>query len=90
MKRMRKIALPLAILFIGAGSAYATSLASETKKAEIPGWKIDLANPENPCVMTDVQCSTENTGNPCEITDGSGVHQLYESSCETELFRVIP
>ncbi|THV57551.1 DUF6520 family protein [Chryseobacterium candidae] len=88
MKKMRKIALPLAILLIGAGSVYATNVASETKKADIPGWKIDLENPEQPCVMTSQLCTTDNTGIVCTVSDASGVHDLYESSCETELFRI--
>ncbi|MDN5422514.1 MAG: DUF6520 family protein [Chryseobacterium sp.] len=88
MKKMRQIVLPLAILFIGAGSAYATNVASKSAKAEIPGWKIDLANPSAPCVMTEQQCTTDNTGFVCTVSDASGVHDLYQTGCETELFRI--
>lgn len=89
MKKIRQIVLPLAILLIGAGSAYATNVVSETsKKVDIPGWKIDLANPQSPCVMTEVQCTTDNSGLPCEISEPSGDQQLYQTGCETELFRI--
>lgn len=88
MEKMRKIALPLAILLIGAGSAYATNVASQSAKAEIPGWKIDPANPAAPCVMTEQQCTTDNTGVVCTVSDASGVQNLYQTGCEQELFRI--
>lgn len=85
---MRKIALPLVILLIGAGSAYATNVASETKAAEIVGWKYNPENPSVPCAETTQLCTTVNTGMTCTVSDFSGVHNLFEEGCETELFRI--
>ncbi|WP_346985983.1 DUF6520 family protein [Chryseobacterium sp. POE27] len=88
MKTMRKIALPFAILLIGAGSAYATNAASATKAVEVLGYKFNPENPEQPCEMTTERCETINTGISCQVSDASGVHNLYDSACESELFRI--
>ncbi|SDQ99545.1 hypothetical protein SAMN05421664_3032 [Chryseobacterium soldanellicola] len=88
MKKVRKIALPLAILLIGAGSAYATNVASESKAIEVFGYKYDPANPEQPCEMTSQRCETINTGLSCTVSDPSGVHNLFNEGCESELFRI--
>ncbi|MGE8514441.1 MAG: DUF6520 family protein [Chryseobacterium culicis] len=91
MKKMRKIALPLAVLLFGAGSAYATT-AFKTKTVEMQGYRYDpLAPIGERCKITEKRCQTE-IGEVCTWTDVSGTHNLFQdidgTSCGAQLFEI--
>ena len=89
MKKMRKIALPVAILLLGAGSAYATTaLKSETM--DFQGYRYDpLAPVGQQCTSVEKTCS-DIEGDICTWTDAAGTHNLFKNiegtSCEGQLF----
>lgn len=90
MKKMRKIALPLAVLLMGAGSAYATT-AFETKTAEMQGYFYNESAPSEKCTLVEKRCTTE-IGPVCTWNDGSANHELFEidngTSCVGQLFEI--
>lgn len=86
---MRKIALPVAILVLGAGSAYATT-AFKSAKMDFQGYRFDPSAPVGQkCIVTEKICS-DNGGDVCTYTDGSGTHNLFKNidgtSCGDQLF----
>jgi hypothetical protein len=91
MKNFRKIALPVAILLMGAGSAYATT-AFKTTAAEMQGYRFDPAAPVGEkCILTEKRCS--DVGNEvCTYSDVSGTNNLSQNidgtSCGNQLFEI--
>lgn len=91
MRKMRKIALPLTVLLLGAGSAYATT-AFKSKKVDMQGYRFDpLAPAGQKCVLTEKQC-TDVIGEVCTWTDASGSHNLFQNidgtSCGNQLYEI--
>ncbi|MDR6461619.1 DUF6520 family protein [Chryseobacterium sediminis] len=89
MKRMRKIALPLAVFVLGIGSAYATTAEKETAKTIEFGYRFNpLAPPGMKCNVTTTPCSTIPSGDICTYMEGSQEHNLFKEGCLSVLFRV--
>lgn len=93
MKKIRQIALPLAILLVGAGSAYATSVTKSSTKdaAEKLGYRWNPEAQGVKCVQSEELCTTENTGNICTVVEGSDTHQLFDGDgipCEQVMYRI--
>lgn len=91
MKNFKKIALPVAILLMGAGSAYATT-AFKSSKVDMQGYRFDPAAPVGEkCILTEKQCTT-NPGDVCTWSDASGTHNLSQNidgtSCGNQLFEI--
>ncbi|AZA73780.1 DUF6520 family protein [Chryseobacterium indoltheticum] len=90
MKKMRKIALPVAILLLGAGSAYAGT-AFETKTAEMQGYFYNESAPSEKCILTEKRCSPV-IGAICTWNDGSENHELFQinngTSCVSQLYEI--
>ena len=95
MKNLRKIALPLAILLVGAGSAYATSV-EKTKDAEKAlveknGYRWVPDAPVEKCQLTEELCTTDNTGVICTVFEGGSSHNLFDGDgipCEQVMHRI--
>ncbi|TQM21069.1 DUF6520 family protein [Chryseobacterium aquifrigidense] len=89
MKKMRKIALPLAIFALGIGSAYASTASDKTESAIQNGFRYDpMAPVGEECVETTNSCSTEFNDEICTYTDSSGQHNLFDQGCVNVLFKV--
>jgi len=90
MKKMRKIALPVAILLLGAGSAYATT-ALKSQAVEQQGYFYDDLAPAEKCILTEKRCTTE-VGPVCNWNDGSADHELFQistgTSCVNQMFEI--
>ncbi|MDM1556124.1 hypothetical protein HX126_16280 [Chryseobacterium indologenes] len=91
MKNFRKIALPVAILLMGAGSAYATT-AFKSVKTDFQGYRFDPSAPVGQrCVLTEKMC-TDIQGEVCTYSDASGTHNLSKNidgtSCGDQLFEI--
>ena len=92
MKNFRKIALPVAILLMGAGSAYATTAFKSSKVVDQLGYRFDPSAPVGErCVITEKMC-TETPGDVCTYSDASGTHNLTRNidgtSCGDQLFEI--
>ena len=92
MKNFRKIALPVAILLMGAGSAYATTAFTSSKVVDQLGYRFDPSAPVGErCVLTEKMC-TDIQGDVCTYTDASGTHNLSKNidgtSCGNQLFEI--
>ena len=90
MKKMRKIALPVAVLLLGAGSAYATT-AFKSSTTEMQGYRYDDLAPAEKCILTEKRCTTD-VGPVCTWNDGSINHELFQinsgTSCVNQLFEI--
>jgi hypothetical protein len=91
MKNLRKIALPVAILLLGAGSAYATT-ALKSGNAEMQGYRFDPSAPAGEkCILTEKRCS-DVVGEVCTWNDAAGTHNLFQNidgtSCGSQLFEI--
>jgi len=92
MKNFRKIALPVAILLMGAGSAYATTALKSTNLVDQPGYRFDPSAPAGQrCILTEKMC-TDVLGEVCTYSDASGTHNLFQNidgtSCGNQLFEI--
>ncbi|MDV3925517.1 hypothetical protein CMT52_01800 [Elizabethkingia anophelis] len=83
---MRKLILPVTVLLIGTGAAFATNFAKQNK-AVFEGYRIDTSTPERECINMHVECSDVPT--PFLCTDGSGnqLYQLEGTDCPNELYK---
>ena len=95
MRKIRKIALPLAILLVGAGSAYATSVSKlSTDKsglAERFGYRWNPDAPAEKCQLSDQLCTTDNTGVICTVVEGTSTHNLFDGEgipCNEVMFKI--
>lgn len=77
MKRIRKFVLPVVLLTIGVGSAFATNLNKKSSKIVVQGYRFDPLATGVKCIPTDVECKTED-GPACTWNDGSNSHILYQ------------
>jgi len=91
MKKMRKIALPLAVLLVGAGSAYATSVEKSGKLME-NGFRYDPLAPVEKCIDTQKACQRDVVTTVCTWSDGVIEHDLFQNaggtSCGNPLFEI--
>lgn len=94
MKKIRQIALPLAILLIGAGSAYATSVEKTTdaKKASVEkfGYRWVPDAPAEKCQLTEELCSTEISTVICTVFESGSNHNLFDGDgipCDQIMYR---
>lgn len=93
MKNFRKIALPVAILLMGAGSAYATTAFKSSNVVDQPGYRYDPSAPVGQrCILTEKMC-TDIEGDVCTYSDpSSGTQNLSKflngTSCGDQLFEI--
>lgn len=91
MKKMRKIALPLAVLLLGAGSAYATSVVKKSSLVE-NGYRFDPLAPVEKCIMTEKSCQPDVITEVCTWSDGVNTHNLFQNaggtSCGNPLYEI--
>jgi hypothetical protein len=87
MKKLRKALLPVAIILIGAGAAFATNAAKSTSTSE-PGYYFDSS--QGKCISPGMCSSTP--GNTCTWTSGGVTHnlcsRLSETSCTLQLSKL--
>lgn len=86
MKKLRKVILPVAIVLIGAGAAFATN-AAKVPQSTVKGYYVDRNTGE--CVQSPMQCKESGTI-LCTWSDGSETHNLYKlngTDCNVQLFR---
>ncbi|WP_312304001.1 DUF6520 family protein [Chryseobacterium sp.] len=63
---MRKFIFPVALVLLGTGSAFATKVAKENKKAIAPGYRVvNLGGGQFSCVNAEKDCSDVNQGPIC-------------------------
>ncbi|REC60144.1 hypothetical protein DRF65_22605 [Chryseobacterium pennae] len=70
---MRKFIFPVALVLLGTGSAFATKVAKENKKAIVQGYRVvNLGGGQFSCVNAEKDCSDVNQGPVCTWSvDGS-------------------
>ena len=87
MKTLKTSLLPIAILLIGAGSAFATNLSKDSKQALRQGHVIREGQPEE-CQDAGIEC--QDTGSViCTVNLGMGSEPVFEkvgSSCVNNLY----
>jgi len=88
MKKLRKVILPVAIILIGAGAAFATNYAKSADEELKPGYYID--NSTGQCLNANTQCTTE-VGTICTWYDSNtdtkyNLHELEGTSCGDFLY----
>ncbi|MEG1591276.1 hypothetical protein AB670_03431 [Chryseobacterium sp. MOF25P] len=89
MKKMRKIALPLAIFALGIGSAYATTASGKTESNIEAGFRFDpMAPPAEQCQETLNQCTIVSSDQVCTYFDGSAEQNLYQDGCVQVLYKI--
>jgi hypothetical protein len=89
MKKLKNLLLPVAVVLIGAGAAFATNTAKGTNNTLVRGYYIDNSN--NQCIASSQMCSSE-TGDICTWTDPAtsvshNLRQLEGTSCGIVLFK---
>lgn len=87
MKILKTSLLPVALLLIGAGSAYATNVSKDAKKAQIQGHVIRDDEPQ-PCQDAFTQCEDQGLV-ICTVNLGMGSEPVYEkvgTSCGNNLY----
>jgi len=87
MKILKTSLLPVILLFIGAGSAFATNLSKEGKKALVQGHVIRADQPQ-PCQEADIECQEDGTV-ICTVDVGMGSEPVFEkagTSCGNNLY----
>lgn len=84
MRTIRKGLLPIAIVLLGAGSAFATNFAKQDKKAVNPVYRIDLSTP---CTQVEHECVPE-PGPICTVAPSVQGFGMNESGtdCNVILF----
>ena len=86
---MKKLIIPMAVVLMGTGAAFATKLASNTANKAMPTYRID----ENGhCKDVDQECDEGGTF-LCTWND-DGASQLYkfkinETTCSSQLYRSV-
>ncbi|MCA1744440.1 MAG: DUF6520 family protein [Bacteroidales bacterium] len=88
MKKLKNLLLPVAVVLIGAGAAFATNTAKEANNSMVPGYLFESSS--NQCVQKRSDCSP-NGSVICTWKDASGQsHNLSEqingTTCGNELF----
>lgn len=87
MKILKTSLLPVALLLIGAGSAYATNVSKDAKKVPLQGYVIRDDQPQ-PCQDANIRC--EDQGSViCTVNLGMGLETVYEkvgTSCGNNLY----
>lgn len=87
---MKKFMIPAVLVLMGTGAAFATKANSNSAKALVNGYRIDIESGE--CFSTNQQCET--TGSePCQWTADPNVRLVEQISanptmCGEELFKV--
>lgn len=92
MKKFKSLILPAVIILIGAGAAFATNVAENSKDASQTGYYFDSS--QSKCIETDEMCSTV-PGDFCTWTDPSDPlgtphilrEQINETSCGNVLYK---
>ncbi|AZA47067.1 hypothetical protein EG346_02130 [Chryseobacterium carnipullorum] len=75
---MKKFIFPVALVLLGTGSAFATKVAKENKKAIVAGYRlVNNGNGTFSCLNAEKDCSDENVGPVCTWTSDPSV-QLRE------------
>ncbi|MCQ9634171.1 hypothetical protein MP477_04285 [Chryseobacterium sp. WG23] len=86
---MRKILIPVAVLLMGAGAAYAGK-ADKAAKAIVDGYVFD--NSQNLCVNTHEDCSTVASDEACTWSENTSITLRQQPSsgtmCGNPLFKV--
>jgi hypothetical protein len=84
---MKKMILPVTVLLLGTGAAFATKMNS-SKRIIVDAYRIDAVSGQ--CVTAQQKCSTT-PGDPCTWTENPSVilHELPtgETMCGDELFK---
>ncbi|SHL80251.1 DUF6520 family protein [Chryseobacterium polytrichastri] len=82
---MKKFILPVAVILMGAGAAFATKVTT-SNRAIVAGYRIDSVNGQ--CIKEN-QCSTI-PGETClwSADNATPLHQLSETMCGEELFKL--
>ena len=86
---MKKFFIPVALIIMGTGAAFASSNSATTV---VNGFRIGNAG-EAPCVEVPKDCETINTGVVCTYDDGWTTHnlkQLNGSMCVQDLYEIQP
>lgn len=81
--------IPVVLILMGTGAAFATKADNDSKKALQAGYRIDIESGE--CINANQQCETVGL-EPCEWTGDSNVHLVQGFSanptmCGEELFK---
>jgi hypothetical protein len=87
MKKLRIVLLPVALVLIGAGAAFATNAAKNSNSMTVTGYYKDSTTGE--CKRSPVEC-TDVQGDLCTWQDGSTTHSLYlfnGTRCTIELYK---
>ncbi|MCJ7935969.1 MAG: DUF6520 family protein [Chryseobacterium sp.] len=87
---MKKFILPAAVILMGAGAAFATNVAKNSKTTAT-SYRIGSLS-EEPCMLTPKECNQTGVV-VCTWFDGANTHNLYEidgTVCGTELFEIEP
>lgn len=89
MKKLKNLLLPVAVVLIGAGAAFATNTAKESNNSQVQGYFID--NSTGQCIASSQMCSSE-PGEICTWTDPAtsvshNLRQLEGTSCGAVLFK---
>jgi len=88
MKKLRIVLLPVALVLIGAGAAFATNAAKNSNSMTEPGYYFN--NTTRRCVETTTQCSLVGI-DVCTWTDSQGTHSLRrminETTCGIVLYK---
>lgn len=86
MKPLKSFILPVAVVLLSAGSAFATNVSKKSNAAIVDGY-VFRPGEEQPCQNTFIKCSTED-GPICTADVGMGAENLRElsgSSCPNTL-----
>lgn len=81
--------IPVVLILMGTGAAFATKADNNSKKATQQGYRVDIDSGE--CIATNQQCETVGS-QPCEWTADVNVHLVEGISanptmCGEELFK---
>ena len=87
---MKKFMIPVVLVLMGTGAAFATKANSNSTKSLVNGYRIDIESGE--CFSTGQQCETVGI-EPCQWIADPNVHLVDEISanptmCGQELFKV--
>ncbi|KUJ56392.1 DUF6520 family protein [Chryseobacterium aquaticum] len=91
MKNLKTFMIPVAILVLGVGSAFATNKAKTDKKASIIAYHFDPAAPVEKCILVgEVDCNTTSGAVCTELVNGSPKTmqtRISDTECGQALFR---
>jgi len=91
MKYLKKFILPVAIILIGTGAAFATNSAKNADGLLVSSYRYDPSATGVKCILTPMQCSTVQ-GAICTWKDSNNKdHDLFEfdnvTACGDELYK---